>query len=83
MRTKIQQAAEQYLKLVRWSEEDESFIGSIPDLCGDCCHGDTETDVYAKLVIIAEDLIADYLDGTIPGGLPPVSVRPMRELVAA
>jgi predicted RNase H-like HicB family nuclease len=83
MRTQIQRVAERYLKLVRWSDEDGVFVGSIPDLCGDCCHGDTEAEVYEKLVLIAEDLVADYLEEGSTLKLPPVSVRPMRELVAA
>ncbi len=80
MRSQIQKTAERYLKLVRWSDEDNCFVGSIPDLCGDCCHGQSESEVYAKLVGIAEDVVADYLNGSICGELPPVSVRPMREL---
>ncbi len=80
MRNEVQQAAERYLKLVRWSEEDGCYVGSVPDLCGDCCHGNSEAEVYGKLVAIAEDLVTDYMNGTVSGGLPPVSVRPMREL---
>lgn len=83
MRTQAQQFAERYIKLVRWSDEDDCFVGSIPDLCGDCCHGETEAEVYAKLVLIAQELVTDYLDEGGPTKLPPVSVRPMRELAAA
>ncbi|MFN0078998.1 MAG: hypothetical protein ACKVY0_21260 [Prosthecobacter sp.] len=83
MRTPAQQYAERYMKLVRWSDEDGCFVGSIPDLCGDCCHANTEAKVYAKLVLIAEDLITDFLNEGGPTTLPPVSVRPMRELAAA
>ncbi|MCB1238011.1 MAG: hypothetical protein KDM91_23290 [Verrucomicrobiae bacterium] len=71
-RTEIEAIASRYLKWVRWSEEDECYVGSIPDLCGDCCHGDDEALVYAKLVSIAEDLVADFLE---KGQLPRISAR--------
>ncbi len=66
-RTQTEQIAANYLKLVRWSDEDDCYVGSIPDLCGDCCHGESETEVYAKLVAIADDLVEFYLKkGALP-----------------
>lgn len=46
-RTEVEKIAANYLKLVRWSDEDDCYVGSIPDLCGDCCHGDTQSEVYS------------------------------------
>lgn len=48
------------LKLVRWSEEDNCFVGSLPDICGDCCHGKDEVEVYKQLRNIAEDWVSIY-----------------------
>ena len=39
-----------YLKFVRWSDEDKVFIGYCPDLfLGGACHGKDENKVYAEL----------------------------------
>jgi putative transcriptional regulator len=50
--------ARQYPLSVRWSDEDQAFVGSVPGLVGDCCHGDTPEEVVAQLKDIAEDLVA-------------------------
>lgn len=42
--------------VVRWSDEDDAFLGSIPGMIGECCHGDTREGVLAQLKDIAEDL---------------------------
>ncbi|MES2996578.1 MAG: helix-turn-helix domain-containing protein [Verrucomicrobiota bacterium] len=52
--------AARYPLHVRWSDEDDAYIGSIPGLAGDCCHADTPEDVLSQLKGIAEDLV-DYL----------------------
>lgn len=49
-----------YLKLVRWSEEDQSYIGSVPGWIGDCCHGADETDVYRQVCKIVDEWIEIY-----------------------
>lgn len=54
--------ARNYPLSVRWSDEDRAFVGSIPGLTGDCCHGDTPEEVIPQLKDIAEDLIT-YLAG--------------------
>ena len=44
-----------YVKIVEWSEEDQSFLGHCPGIIGPCCHGDDEVDVYRQLCqIVAE-----------------------------
>ena len=80
MRTEAQKLAENYVKLVRWSDEDACYVGSIPDLCGDCCHGQAPGEVYAQLVEIAEDLVETSLRDGLP--LPPVRTRVMMEAVS-
>ena len=48
-----------YLKFVRWSEEDKVFIGYCPDLfIGGACHGKDETKVYAELSRLVDEDIA-------------------------
>jgi DNA-binding transcriptional regulator YiaG len=49
--------ARNYPLSVRWSDEDQVFVGSIPGLVGECCHGDTPEEVIPQLKDIAEDLV--------------------------
>jgi predicted HicB family RNase H-like nuclease len=46
-----------YLKLVRWSEEDGYYVGSVPGWIGDCCHGADEESVYRELCKIVDEWI--------------------------
>jgi hypothetical protein len=41
--------ARNYPLSVRWSDEDRVFVGSVPGLVGDCCHGDTPEAVIPQL----------------------------------
>jgi len=52
--------AKDFMKVVEWSEEDDCFIGSAPPLVGQCCHGETEEDVYRQLAVIVPDVIETY-----------------------
>jgi predicted RNase H-like HicB family nuclease len=49
-----------YTKIVEWSETDQSFIGSCPDLFYGGCHGDDEKAVFAELCDIVEEIIELY-----------------------
>lgn len=61
----IKAIAKKYPRFIRWSDEDNCFIGSLPDLDGDCTHGDTPEEVAANLDECAEIYVADCLeDGT-------------------
>jgi predicted HicB family RNase H-like nuclease len=51
---------DQYLKLVRWSEEDRCYVGSVPGWIGDCCHGTDEAKVYRRLCEIVDEWIEIY-----------------------
>ncbi len=46
-----------YIKIVEWSEEDESFIGQCPGIIGPCCHGSDEAEVYSDLCEIVDEWI--------------------------
>lgn len=45
--------------LIEWSSDDGCFIGSAYPLAGQCCHGETRTEVAGKLETIIEDLLDD------------------------
>lgn len=69
----------QYLKYVFWSDEDECYVGTIPDLCGECCHGQKEDDVYRQLLVIHDEWIEIFKEDGMP--LPPVRTRPVMQAV--
>lgn len=71
-----------YHHWVAWSQEDRCFIGYCPDLFfGGICHGDDEAQVYARVIEFVREEMVDLLSSQKP--LPPVTVRPMRELIPA
>ena len=37
-----------YVKIVEWSDADQCFVGSCPDLLYGGCHGDDEKAVFAE-----------------------------------
>jgi len=49
-----------YVKIVEWSEEDQCFVGSCPELLYGGCHGDDEKAVFAELCEIVEETIELY-----------------------
>ena len=58
-------AVNQYVKIVEWSNEDQCFVGSCPELFYGGCHGDDEKAVFAELCEVVDEVIALYLeDGT-------------------
>jgi len=70
---------DRYLKFVRWSDEDKTYVGFCPDLFpwGGVCHGDDEEQTYREL----RELVADEIKQLLANGkdLPPPMTRPMRE----
>lgn len=73
---------DQYLRFVRWSEEDQLYVGYCPDLFpwGGVCHGATEEKTYAQLCALVREEVAHSLrDGR---EVPPPLTRPMREALA-
>ncbi|MDQ6632811.1 MAG: pilus assembly protein HicB [Verrucomicrobiota bacterium] len=73
-------AQDRYLMFVRWSEDDQAYIGYCPDLfpAGGVCHGLTSVEAFGKLDEIIEDMVASAKQQKIP--LPPPQTRPMREV---
>jgi len=71
--------ADKYVKLVEWSDQDQCFIGSCPQLFYGGCHGNEPRAVFDELCQIVEEMIEIYKrDGkTLP---PPLSGK---ELVNA
>jgi predicted RNase H-like HicB family nuclease len=76
-------AQDQYLKFVRWEEEDGVYVGYCPDLFpwGGVCHASTEEEAYRQLcALVIEEVEELQLKGS---ELPLPSTRPMREAVPA
>ena len=70
---------DRYHRFVRWSDEDQCYIGYCPDLYfGGVCHGDQEVATYAKLCSIVRDEIAHRL--AKGETLPEPAVRATRDL---
>lgn len=53
-------AGDKYLKIVEWSEEDQCYVGSCPNLMLGGVHGDDETKVYKELCQTVEEWIEIY-----------------------
>jgi len=71
-------AADHYIKLVEWSEEDHCYVGSSPGFIGPCCHGSDETQVYRELCEIVAEWVEIHQAEAIP--LPaPSPIEPFRE----
>ena len=52
-------AIAQYVKIVEWSEEDQSYIGYCPGVIGPCCHGDDEVEVFRSLCEIVDEWLQE------------------------
>ena len=63
-----------YAKIVEWSEEDQTYIGSCPGLFLGGCHGDDERKVFDEVCDIVDEVLELYrADGrSLP---PPTSGR--------
>ena len=71
---------DRYLSFVRWSEEDQAYIGYCPDLfpAGGVCHGKTPIEAFAKLCEIVDETVTTAESQKL--ALPPAQTRPMREV---
>ena len=58
-----------YAKILEWSDEDQCYVGSAPDLIYGGCHGADERAVFEELCEIVEEAIALYHKDGKP--LPP------------
>jgi predicted RNase H-like HicB family nuclease len=61
--------ADRYVKLVEWSDQDQCFIGSCPELFYGGCHGDDPRAVFDELCQIVEETVELYQQDGRP--LPP------------
>jgi hypothetical protein len=52
--------AARHLKIVEWSEEDGTFVGTCPGLMFGGIHGEDEEKVYAELCYCARELNPEY-----------------------
>ncbi len=60
-----------YVKIVEWSDDDQSFVGSCPGLFYGGCHGSDERHVFAELCDIVDETIELYKREGRP--LPPAT----------
>jgi hypothetical protein len=72
---------DQYLKFVRWSDEDRQYIGYCPDLFpwGGVCHGVDEEETYRQLRQLIQEEVEQL--GAAGKDMPPAITRPMREAI--
>lgn len=69
------QASAKYIKIVEWSEEDQSYIGYCPGLIGPCCHGDDEVEVFRSLCEIVDEWLETYRKDNRPLPSPTVGTE--------
>ncbi len=70
--------ADVYEKVVYWSEEDQTFIGTCPDLFYGGVHGDDPVEVFKELCEVVEE----WVDIMFKDGKPlPEPKRTMLESV--
>jgi hypothetical protein len=72
---------DQYLKFVRWNDEDGVYVGYCPDLFpwGGVCHDVGEEEAYHQLCLLVREEVEELrLTGK---ELPAPGTRPMREAV--
>jgi predicted RNase H-like HicB family nuclease len=71
---------DRYLAYVRWSEDDQLYIGYCPDLfpAGGVCHGSSPVEAFAQLSEIIDDVVSTAEAQGLP--LPAPQTRPMREV---
>lgn len=61
-RESITGLARRYPRIIRWSDEDNCYIGTLPDLCGDCTDALTACEVADNPDEIAEELVTHYIE---------------------
>ncbi|HRP35951.1 MAG TPA: hypothetical protein PLI48_08735 [Gammaproteobacteria bacterium] len=53
-------SSDRYIKIVKWSDEDQCYVGTAPGLVFGGCHGSDESAVREELGQIVEEAIALY-----------------------
>ncbi len=70
---------DRYHRFVKWSDEDQVYIGYCPDLyLGGVCHGPNEEQVYSDLCEVVRDEVAHRIKQK--KSLPAVTVRVTRDV---
>ncbi len=65
MKSKIN--PKEFTRIIRWSSEDNAYIGSLPELCGDCCHHPSDPKKAAEqLDALAEQALDSCLRHNLP-----------------
>jgi hypothetical protein len=74
---------DQYLKFVRWEEDDGVYVGYCPDLFpwGGVCHAATEEEAFHQLLSLVQEEVGELRSAG--KDLPSPNTRPMREAVPA
>ena len=60
---RLEARATKFRRLVHWSDEDGCLVGSLPDICGDCCCGTSVAEVFQRLDEIAFGYARDEMEG--------------------
>ena len=67
MKNKTKINPKDFTRIIRWSQEDNAYVGSLPELCGDCCHHPSDPqNVAAQLDDIAEQALSACLRHKLP-----------------
>lgn len=61
---------DRYVKIVEWSDEDQCFIGSCPELFYGGCHGKDAQGVFAELCELIDEHIQLYQEDNKPLPIP-------------
>jgi predicted RNase H-like HicB family nuclease len=62
----VSEQYEHYSMIIQWSDEDNAYIVTVPELPGCRTHGKT----YEEVVRQGQDAIATWIDGSRDLGLP-------------
>ena len=76
-------AEDQYLRFVRWNDEDDCYVGYCPDLFpwGGVCHAASEETAYHQLCLLVQEEVGQLRQAG--KDLPAPGTRPMKEAVLA
>ena len=67
MKNKRKINSKDFTRIIRWSPEDHAYVGSLPELCGDCCHHPSDPqNVAAQLDDIAQQTLDSCLRHKLP-----------------
>jgi predicted RNase H-like HicB family nuclease len=70
-----------YAKIVTWSNEDNCYVGSCPEIMFGGCHGDDEVLVFQELCHIVDEIVALYRQDGKPLPIPIAAQKIMDRLL--